>query len=112
MGKHRFLPDHKARLDTLLLAFPNTRLGQMFGSPAYYINKKMFACLFIDGIILKLPEPQVKSLVQQGKGQPFESNGRTMREWVKIEVQSAEAYTDYQDLFSQSIEFVEDIEQA
>jgi TfoX/Sxy family transcriptional regulator of competence genes len=112
MNKHRFKPDHKDVLDTLLLGSPNVRLGQMFGSPAYYVNNKMFACLFVDGVILKLPEPIAKHLVQQDSAQIFESNGRKMREWVKLEVQVAEDYIQHQELFSQSIEFVEAISQT
>ena len=113
MAKIHFIPEHKDVLDSALLPLPEVKPGKMFGCPAYYIHGKMFACLFTDGIILKLPESQVNTLIEEGTAVPFEPKGRgKMREWVKLEVAEANDYLVYQDLFSQSSQFVAEINQS
>ena len=50
-----FNPKHKEVLDSVLLQMPGVVAGTMFGYPAYYINKKLFACLYEEGVGIKVP---------------------------------------------------------
>jgi hypothetical protein len=43
LGKIKFNIEHKKVLDEFLLKTPGVVSGKMFGYPAYYIQKKLFA---------------------------------------------------------------------
>jgi len=43
MSPPAFNPKHKGVPDSVLLQVPGVVAGTMFGYPAYYINKKLFA---------------------------------------------------------------------
>ena len=45
---------HKAVLDALLLKEAGVEAGEMTGLPAYFINKRMFACICNGGVGLRL----------------------------------------------------------
>ncbi|NMB82774.1 MAG: TfoX/Sxy family protein, partial [Ignavibacteria bacterium] len=51
-------------LDDLLLAHPLVRAGKMFGYPAYYAGKKLCACLYEEGVGLKLPAASAERLLR------------------------------------------------
>jgi TfoX/Sxy family transcriptional regulator of competence genes len=46
----------KAILDNFFSENDDVRVGKMFGYPAYYIGRSMFACLYDGKVGLKLPE--------------------------------------------------------
>ncbi len=57
---------------------------QMFGHPAAFLEGNMFAGIFQNCVILKLPEQMREGLVEQG-GRPFEPEpGQVMREYVVL----------------------------
>jgi hypothetical protein len=107
MGNGSFNSEHKAMLDSMLLSIPFVRAGKMFGYPAYYSGKKLFACVYEDGVGLKLPAEQVGRLLDGKTFVPFQPLGRPkMREWVQIcRVRSADYQSDL-DLFIASAQFV------
>jgi len=81
--------------------------GKMFGYPAYYIHGKLFACIFEDGVGIKLPEDVAAGLLTNAQAVPFQPMGRPkMREWVRIDHQSSEDYRHDEAVFLRSIEFV------
>jgi hypothetical protein len=107
MSRVQFNPTHKQVLDSILLANPLVRAGKMFGYPAYYVGKKLFACVYEDGLGLKLPAEKVRTLLDGGTFIPFQPMGRrVMREWVQICRSDSAAYAMDEDLFTASIEFV------
>ena len=50
MSTVTFNPAHKEVLDDVLLQIPGVVGGMMFGYPAYYINRKLFACIYEEGV--------------------------------------------------------------
>ena len=40
----------------MLLGLPGAKAGKMFGYEAYYVFGKMFACIYGDGVGIKVPE--------------------------------------------------------
>ena len=98
---------HKEVLDLLLLDYPEVKSGKMFGYPAYYAHKKLFACVYQNGVGLKLPEKTVKVLIEKDGIEYFQPMGRKiMKEWVQLNRESSEDYLNDIELFEESISFV------
>lgn len=57
----------------------------MFGYPAFIANGRMFACVYRDGIGLKVPETRAKQLLTERGIVPFQPHGKPrMREWIHV----------------------------
>lgn len=102
-----FNPEHKKILDSFLLVQPGVKAGKMFGYPAYYVSGKMFACLYENGLGVKVPEAAAKQWREQEDIGPFQPMGKTnMREWIQINAADSNQYLEYSSLLLASIEFV------
>lgn len=107
MAKPVFNEKHKEVIDAILLSMPGVSPGKMFGYPAYYVNGKMFACLYENGIGLKVPEDLANDLVGKEGFTPFVPLGRKrMREWIQIDRDRPEEYIKDQEIFERSVEYV------
>lgn len=81
--------------------------GKMFGFPAFYTAGKLFACVYGEGVGLKLPEEVIRTLDDTPGVTPFRPYGKPrMKEWVHIRHTRAEAYAKDATLFLASIGFV------
>lgn len=115
-------PDHKRILDQMLLADPRVwpgrshevRAGKMFGLPAYYVGKKLFASLYENGIGIKLPAERAARLLESDPNvEPFMPLGRPkMREWVQITLERSEEFERYLPVFEESIRYVYELSTA
>ena len=103
-----FDPAHKVVLDDILLRNPAIRPGKMFGSPAYYADRKLCMCLYEQGVGVKVPEQTAARLFKVDKNViPFQPYGkRKMREWVQINLSRSSDYRKYQSVFEESIAHV------
>jgi hypothetical protein len=99
---------HKSIIDSLLLKIPSVEAGDMSGLPAYFINRKMFACIHGSGVALRLPASTATELqFSRDNVVPFQPNGRpSSREWVQINHDDSADYTKDLELFQSSIDFV------
>lgn len=112
MGKASFNEEHKAVLDSLLLDLPGVVAGKMFGYPAYYVNRKLFACVYGDGVGVKVTEDLAKDLLSHEYIVPFRPMGRPrMREWVQINRACAADYKQDIDIFRAALSFVGNLKQ-
>ena len=102
------IPEHKAVLDDLLLAYPQVRPGKMFGFPAYYVGRKLRICLYEQGVGVKLPERSAVKLLEADRNTvPFKPMGKPkMHEWVQINLSRSEEYRQYESVFDESIRYV------
>jgi hypothetical protein len=76
-----------ARLCRRFRAHPDVRKGKMFGYPAFYIGRRMIACVYQDEIGLKLPAARVDKLLERGDLRSFRPYGKAaMREWISVGV--------------------------
>ena len=100
--------DHKAVLDSLLLKIPGVEGGEMSGLPAYFINKRMFACIHGGGVGIRLPASTAANLQFSNQNVfPFQPKGMpSTREWVQLNHENSADYTKDRELFVASIEFV------
>jgi hypothetical protein len=107
MAKISFNPEHKKVLDTMLLDLPDVKGGKMFGCPAYYIHGKLFACVYEEGVGVKVPEDVASHLLSKEHVVPFQPLGRPkMREWVLINRASSEDYRLDEATFLCAVGFV------
>jgi len=108
MAKAVFNPHHKAVLDALLQQLPGVTSGKMFGYPAYYVHGKLFACVYSDGVGVKVPEETANSLLTNAHVVPFQPMGKPkMREWVQINRLDSSDYRLDEDIFLCAVRFVD-----
>lgn len=113
MERGIFIAEHKVVLDRMLIGLPGVRAGKMFGYPGYYVGKKLFACVYGQGVGLKLPEHQAGELLALPHITAFQPLGRPrMREWIQINRAESCEYLKDLDLFMASIAFVGHAEDA
>jgi len=80
----------------------------MSGFHAYFINKKMFACITDTGVGIRLPVSVATDLqFSRADIVPFQPNGKpSTREWVQVNHDAAADYEQDMELFRSSIAFV------
>jgi hypothetical protein len=100
--------EHKVVLDDLFKSFAGVRPGKMFGYPAYYAGDKLCACLYGQGVGVKLPADSAAKLHKEDANvTPFQPMGKPrMREWVQTTLERSEDYRRYQSVFAESISYV------
>ncbi|MGC9445107.1 MAG: hypothetical protein ACP5E9_09320 [Candidatus Methanospirareceae archaeon] len=107
MNKPDFNLEHKNVIDSFLLKIPGVVPGKMFGYPAYYINKRLFACIYDSGVGVKIPEKVANDLIGKEGIIYFQPLGRAkMKEWIQINREKSEEYLKDQEIFEKSIKFV------
>ena len=93
-------------LDNFFSKNDDVRVGQMFGYPAYYVGRSMFACLYEGKIGLKLPESEANEARRSKEISDFQPYGKPkMREWIQFDFDSGEELCQYKHLIDAAIEF-------
>jgi hypothetical protein len=70
---------------------PGVERAKIMHSAGLRVNGKFFAFARAGRLVVKLPAERVTVLRDRGEGQPFESGGRVMREWVQLEPRGFES---------------------
>jgi hypothetical protein len=98
----------KAVIDSVLLAIRGVEAGEMSGFAAYFVSKKMFACINGNGVGIRLPAAAARDLIFSSKdASPFQPKGRpSTPEWVQLDHADPEDFRKDEALFLASIEFV------
>ena len=74
-----------AQFEQLTAALPMVEPRKMFGYPAAFVNGQMFASLFQDHFILRLPAAEREAFISAHGARVFEPMpGRPMREYVEV----------------------------
>ena len=99
---------HKRVLDAMLLKFPGVEAGEMTGLLAYFVGKKMFACICNGGVGVRLSSADAANLqFSKDNVVPFEPKGRrSTREWIQINHQDSADYEQDLEIFRSSVAFV------
>ncbi len=111
LTRRKTLPGYRQDvLEALVRLFvdrPEVTRGKMFGFPAFYTAGKLFACMYGEGVGLKLPEDMVRQLEGKPGITPFRPYGKPkMREWIHIRRDRVSGHTKHAGLFEESIAFV------
>lgn len=78
-------PELVERFGQIVTAMPAAEPRKMFGYPAAFAKGQMFASLFGDNFILRLPQAERALFIEQYHSHPFEPMpGRPMREYVVV----------------------------
>jgi hypothetical protein len=107
----KFRTDVAAVLAGILESQPGVEHRRTFGVPAYYTRGKMFACVYGDGIALKLPPERIEELPPPVFG-PFSPGPMTMGGWVAISRGDATGYRADADLVEEARSYVADLARA
>jgi hypothetical protein len=99
---------HKAILDSFLLTLSGVTAGEMTGLYAYFINRRMFACIYGSGVGVCLPTSTAANLqCSMENVVPFQPEGiQSTREWIQINHDNSADYEKDLEIFKSSIEFV------
>ena len=107
MGTIAYNPEIKTVLDSLLLSSELVTPGKMFGVPAYYVGKKLFACVYENGVGLKVSAETAARLIGRDGISPFVPMGRRqMKEWIYLTRPTASAFLEDRALLESSAEYV------
>ena len=99
--------DVVAVLARLLGKWRQVTPGKMFGFPAFYTGGRLFACVYGEGVGLKVPGELARKLGGTPGIIPFQPYGMaTMKEWVQINRARAQDYAGDLKLFQASVDFV------
>jgi TfoX/Sxy family transcriptional regulator of competence genes len=104
--KQTYRDDVLTAVSALLDGRPEATPRKMFGHPGFAVGGKMFACLYDDGVAVKLPEATAQVAITRPGIEAFRPYGKSMREWVLIAHDDLAAYANDNDLFEAAIEYV------
>ena len=104
--RQKYRDDVLAAVSALLAERPEATPRQMFGHPGFAVGGKMFACLYDEGVAVKLPEATAQAAIGRPDIEAFRPYGKSMREWVLIVHEDLAAYAGDVDLFEAAIEYV------
>lgn len=82
--------DLEQLLNTFVADHRGLSTGRLFGAPAAYAGRKVFACLVNDGITVRLAPDAVPIALERG-GRRWTPIGRRMTNWVIFSPASAHA---------------------
>jgi TfoX/Sxy family transcriptional regulator of competence genes len=75
-----------------ILAMPQVSTKRMFGAEAFFTGGRMFAFLFDEAIVLKLPESERQDVLDTRVARPFLTNERApFGRWVESGIHGSEA---------------------
>ncbi len=99
---------HKRVLDDMLLKLSGVEAGEMTGLLAYFVGKKMFACVCNGGVGVRLSASAAANLqFSKDNVVPFQPMGRpSTREWIQINHENSADYEQDLEIFQSSIAFV------
>ena len=77
-----FRSDLQAFLIEFIDQHRGVRLGRMFGLPAGYVGRRLFACLMEDGLLVRLPDDVARREIRRGASPLSQRPGRALGSWV------------------------------
>ena len=96
----------KEMLEAFFADDASVRAGHMFGYPAFYIGRSMFACLFDGQLGLKVPEVVANEARNLADVTDFRPNGKPkMREWIQFSVESKADLENHTELINHAVEY-------
>jgi hypothetical protein len=79
-----------AFLDEFAAHHRGVRRGQMFGLPAIYVGRRLCACLFEEGLLVRLPSDIARREIASG-ARPQSRRGGSSGAWIRYAPRSVAA---------------------
>jgi hypothetical protein len=77
--------DLREALEKTVLEWPKVTTKKMFGCPCYQANKKLFAFIVTNGVVItQLSEDDFNAVSNKFTARPFSTGKRTVSKWLKI----------------------------
>lgn len=96
----------KILLDHFFCGDEAVRPGHVFGCPAYFVGRTMFACLYEGRLGLRVPEDVANEARGRDGISDFRPRGKTkMREWIQLEFQSQEQLRAHDALMANALHY-------
>ncbi len=74
------------RLAAEHLSTDGVTMGRALSNDVLKVNNKIFAFVMGERLVVKLPAARCSALIADGEAGPFGSGGRTMKEWVAVDL--------------------------
>ena len=79
-------------VEAALQAMPSVTTKRMFGAEAFFTSGRMFAFLFDEAIVLKLPESERQDVLDARHARPFLTSERApFGRWVETPIRGSES---------------------
>jgi TfoX/Sxy family transcriptional regulator of competence genes len=103
-------PELVAVFGQIIAARPMAETRKMFGYPAAFANGQMFASLFGDNFILRLPDAEREAFIQQQGTHLFEPMpGRPMREYVVVPPSMVKSRSQLDDWLGKAMAYAQSL---
>jgi TfoX/Sxy family transcriptional regulator of competence genes len=99
-------PGVQARFAEVLPNDTRIERRRMFGCPCAFCGGYMFAGVFEQSIVLRLPAARREALLAAGSGRIFEAMGRVMREYLRFDEPILSAPQQMESLCAEALAFV------
>ena len=101
-------PSVQSELDAILLPWSEVSTRSMFGGHAYFVGDRLFACYYKGAVAAKLPEPDRKQALDNGRARPFTPQpGRPFGEWVEFPVEGSGGVEALLPVLETALEYVQ-----
>jgi len=96
---------HHAVVADILAAYPEVRAGRLFGLPAWFVGKTLFAYVYKEGVGIRLPAA-AQVLIADPHVTPAPRPGRMpLIEWVSVNHPRSEDYYSERATFERAIRY-------
>ena len=77
-------PEQLSGLTTEVLSLPEVTSRRMFGALAFLVQEKMFALLWREGVVVKLPDDRRDEALRLPDVEPFRNGKVSFGNWVQL----------------------------
>ena len=79
----------QSELDAHLLAWQDVSTRKMFGAMVYLVGSRMFAFIYNDRLVVKLPKEEVAEATESGNARPFiHGDSGRFGDWIEFPLAS------------------------
>jgi hypothetical protein len=113
LREENFLAAKKEIIDEIFLNIPDVKSKKMFGHAGYFVNGKLVAFHYKEGIVVKVPQDLYELLIssKEHKSGPFKPlNKGTGKNWIHIARENPEDFQKDYDIFGAAVEYVNNLE--
>jgi hypothetical protein len=82
------------------------QVAEKFGNASFSVGGKVFAFTRPEGLVLKLPAPDITRVLADREAEPLVMGKRVMREWILLRLSAPDEYRKELPLLRAAMKFV------